>query len=363
MERISIPYVSIKPNYSTIYSVVEGSCSYQIPDNHAEPLNPDEIHTPFQRPKNNSTSWTLSEKSRKKLMSSINWLTVYSQKKKVFHADKQNSFSFKVNFITLTLPCLQRHKDTTIKSRVLNGFLTELRDRYHVKNYVWRAECQKNGSIHFHIVTDSFINAFLLRRLWNKKLELLGYITQYQKKWSGLSFKEYEFLQGEKGGRSSTENLQAWEYGNKTKWSNPNTTDVHSVYKVKDLAAYISKYMAKKAYEKTDSTFRSLQNRRLSGRLWGCSTSISRLKSCVDFYSGKLREAIDKAIDSNKFHVIREKYFTCVCVPIKELIALNKDFMSNFLVEFAKHCNYSPQAPPPKGYHFDKSLYYDIPIS
>ena len=40
-------------------------------------------------------------------------------------------------------------------------------------------------------------------------------------------------------------NLKRFEYGKKTNWSDPNTTDIHSVYKINNLAAYLSKYMAK----------------------------------------------------------------------------------------------------------------------
>ena len=372
MEKVLIPFVSIKPTHATIYCRLEGSGGSSISPgviadnsfNSKTEIDQDNEKRPGQEKAataSNVTGFTLSEKSRKKLTTSINWLTLYSQKKKVYHADKKHSFKFKVNFVTLTLPTLQRHFDTTIKKKLLNGFLTELREKYQVRNYAWRAECQKNGSIHFHIITDSFINAFALRRLWNKKLELLGYISGYKEKFQDLDYSEYcEILNCQNPADYENAN-RAYAYGKKTNWNNPNTTDVHSVSKIKNLAAYVSKYMAKRSPQKTNNTTRTVQDRRLSGRLWGCSTSLSRLKTCVDFYSGNMQRAIDKAIDSRKYHVIKEKYFTCVCIAITELIALNKSFFGNYLVDFAKEMDYRPVQQPPKGYYFDKSLYYDIP--
>ncbi len=33
---------------------------------------------------------------------------------------------------------------------MLNRFLEKIRYQYNVKSYLWKAESQKNGNIHFH---------------------------------------------------------------------------------------------------------------------------------------------------------------------------------------------------------------------
>src|SRR5690554_5071199 len=60
-------------------------------------------------------------------------------------------------FITLTLSSKQVHDDNFIKRNLLNNFIIYMGRKFDMKNYLWKAEKQKNGSIHFHIVTDVYI--------------------------------------------------------------------------------------------------------------------------------------------------------------------------------------------------------------
>lgn len=60
-----------------------------------------------------------------------------------------------LNLVTLTLPSVSDLTPLQIKRKVLNSFLTDLRQYEGLKNYVWVQEYQKNGNLHFHIITDS----------------------------------------------------------------------------------------------------------------------------------------------------------------------------------------------------------------
>ena len=55
-----------------------------------------------------------------------------------------------MKFITLTLSDVQAHTDDSIKEHMLQPFLYWLQ-RYYNCSYVWKAETQINGNIHFHI--------------------------------------------------------------------------------------------------------------------------------------------------------------------------------------------------------------------
>ena len=61
-------------------------------------------------------------------------------------------------FVTLTLPSVQRHEDNVIKQQILKPFIEELKERYGVKYYFWKAEIQENGNIHFHLIIDHYIH-------------------------------------------------------------------------------------------------------------------------------------------------------------------------------------------------------------
>ncbi|MCP9769442.1 hypothetical protein EGI22_16180 [Lacihabitans sp. LS3-19] len=98
-------------------------------------------------------------------------------------------------FVTLTLPFTQFHSDNTIKKQILSPFIEWLRSDanaihvngnhkgqqkgFGVQAYFWRAESQKNGRIHFHLIVDKYIPWDRIRAKWNQCCERLGYITFY----------------------------------------------------------------------------------------------------------------------------------------------------------------------------------------
>lgn len=184
--------------------------------------------------KSNSHGGQMSAKAQTNIKNAINWLLISAQKKRVYSKTTNKAFSFKVNFVTLTLPDTGAdisHSDFTKK--LLNPFLVYLRKYHSLKNYVWKIELHKSGKIHCHLTCDSFIHWRDLRRVWNLQVSRAGYMAQFRAK-----------------------------FGH----SNPNSTDVHSVYKVRNLGAYLAKYLAKS----------SQGQEKLTGKLWGCNYELSR---------------------------------------------------------------------------------------
>jgi hypothetical protein len=180
----------------------------------------------------------LSGKATRRINQGIDWM-LYLANEKTFQGFKSNRrYKFKVNFVTLTLSSKQIHSDQDIKNKLLNQFLVECRSRWGIGRYLWRAEPQRNGNIHFHILTDKFIPYKELKNTWNRIQDKLGYIQRSE-----------HFKKG---------------------W-NPNSTDVHSVRKVKKLGAYLAKYCTKES-----------DVRKIEGKQWGLSNSLSKMKSATD---------------------------------------------------------------------------------
>lgn len=154
----------------------------------------------------------VSSSGRKQISDALEyWLMVAPYKWSTsFKTGKK--YRFKLSFVTLTLPSRQRHTDQEIKSKVLKNWLDVMRKQYGLKNYLWRAEAQTNGNIHFHIVIDKYIHYSELRRLWNQSAELLGYVTEFQN-----------------------------QFGHR----DPNSTDVHSIKHIRHIARYLAKYCSK----------------------------------------------------------------------------------------------------------------------
>src|SRR6056297_3299633 len=140
-----VPYVSISPTHLSIYNQWQGQKrSSQL------------VQKTIKNLKCNKRKQRISKQSKKKIQQSINWL-MFQAKKKSYIVERTGSIQyFKVNFITLTLPAKQQHSDQVIKTEIFEKWLTEMRNLNLMGEYVWRAELQDNGNIHFHIATDTY---------------------------------------------------------------------------------------------------------------------------------------------------------------------------------------------------------------
>ena len=263
-------YVSIKPRYSTIFWKHE-----YFGDVKGAPKD-------FTLPTSNKENGMLSEKATSRVTTAVNWLVELADEKKFVHPTKLNvkgnplEVKFKIAFITLTLPSKQVHSDNEILEQCLQPFIKKLVERFgtkvvadnkngfrYVLNYIWKAEKQTIdnykediGNIHFHITIDKFIWHAEIRDLWNMFIERIGYVSAYRDKMlnfhkDGFTVRE-DLLVERDNGKHNTKKVwsledqkQAYERGCATGWMSPNSTDIHSVQKIKDLARYISKYVAK----------------------------------------------------------------------------------------------------------------------
>lgn len=233
----------------------------------------------------------LSRKAQKRLINSVNWLVASAKEKRVFSKTSEKSFTFKVNFITLTLPTTDHGiSDHFFKSTLLHAFINNCRASHNLRNFVWKVEAQENGNIHAHFTTDTFIHHEEVRRIWNKILSSHGIVRKYTEKHARMTKEEYVSMYTSEKGRSIEQLEKAFEVGQKQAWTNPNTTDVHAVHKVKDISAYMAKYMSKNEADR----------RRISGRVWSCNYALSaKNKLIVECYSTRGMSIIDELQDDS----------------------------------------------------------------
>ena len=196
------------------------------------------LATRHSLPAQNATTNDISQKSRRKLKKAIGWLVAAADAKLVKMGDSDKFAPFKVNFITLTLPFAQNEKsDKWLKKHLLSPWIKRMAYKFDLKNYVWRAEKQKNGNLHFHLVTDTYIHYSIIRSAWNSIIIKLGLMRDF-----------------------------ALVHGH----SNPNSTDVKSVKHVKNLAQYLIKYLSKPEKD----------TKGIEGRYWGCNYALSTSNKC-----------------------------------------------------------------------------------
>jgi hypothetical protein len=235
-----------------------------------------------------------SRKSMSRLSNAINWLLYFSDKKTVYSKKAFNNkhyFTFKLAFITLTLPDAQQHNDKFCKEKMLVPFLDWL-TRYNNSSYVWKTETQINGNIHFHITIDTFIHWKSIRAKWNKICAAHNYCKVFQ---DGTNDKGNASIQ------------------------------IKAVRNEKEVSKYLASYMAKKNTFKIDkyknkSTFKKLPVfsylpeqlqplkpserifylRFISGRLWGCSSNLSNIEIRGDDGVVNFRDDEKQFLISNK---------------------------------------------------------------
>lgn len=176
-------------------------------------------------------------------------------------------------FVTLSLPFKQMECDNDIKRHIFTPFMQEMVRNWNVKCYLWVAETQKNGNLHFHVLMDRGIPALRLRQIWNRHLDhpMFEYVKSYRliqkhiyrngwvfrdemleqrllKEQERARFEKRKFGAKEKKEirqKEETRQKEAYKKGVACDWRDPNSTDIHSIKNIKKLTAYIAKYMTK----------------------------------------------------------------------------------------------------------------------
>lgn len=305
----------------------------------------------------------LSVNARRKLTKSIAWLTFLSKPVKIAHPTEGYMINHQIAFITLTLPAKQKHTDAAIKSQCLNQFITEMRKYFGMVNYIWKAELQANGNIHFHIVTDTFIDYRHVREIWNRCINKLGYVDDYEKKFSGMSLSEYLKYRNAKKLSKKLQYAQTYKNQKRKKWRDPNTTDIHKVKYVKNLSAYFRKYLVKPVSGKDEPQIKvgdtvngltiknelNLENAdpgKLSctlftGRLWNRSQSLSKLKSVHQHEQSEFEAEFRKHINEKHVFTIKDDYFEVYCVKPDEMHPDLKLLFDKLLLNYAAEFSYT----------------------
>lgn len=282
----------------------------------------------FKMPTCNSTKGILSPGAKKNLKNCVGYLILRTQRR---YATKRNKFpnvSKKIGFVTLTLPSKQIHTDNEIKSNCLNQFLIETCKEYNVKEYVWRAEKQKNGNLHFHLLFNQFVPYEVIRDKWNRIINKLGYVDTYKAKHENLTIREYVQLYPvqQKKGQRMEDRMRQYQNGKNTNWQQPNSTDVQKLEHVNNAGRYISKYVSKGVKETKQiidqkakieaepdelrklfetETLKEMQNAeaenyKIEGRLWYASSTLTNIKNLKFELTPELKIELSRFINWSK---------------------------------------------------------------
>lgn len=350
--------ISVNPNYISLYtdkgqftgrSKRSNDVFYNEATGEVEQLGrtakqiANEVHL-----KNNDTKGLISKKAGKSINRKLSWFAKLSQKRQ---RTTSNGLVVKntLSFVTLTLSSKQVHDDTFIKNRMLNAFLVDIRRRFFVTSYFWRAEAQVNGNIHFHIVINRYIHKTHIRTIWNRIQKENGYLTEYISK---------------KGHDKAP------------------STEIKAVYNCKNISGYLSKYCTKNLnaarlnspatldqvkeaikqqqpdkkgilavkfnptggfymlkYDNSIMNFEAIAAyltgagitilnmvdcplREIKGRQWFCSRTLSQLGNVVEVVTNAIEDDVRNILQKGivKFKKIVKDYVTVLCFPVFEMV-------------------------------------------
>ena len=215
----------------------------------------------IHRPISNLSKGVVSDKAAVRITNYCNLLYHASPIKRVYSKATKKSYTFRINFITLTLPSKQIHDDKDIYRYCFKPFIRSITNNDNSFLYVWKAEVQANGNLHFHLSTSSFIHYNFIRMLWNNCVDKLGYVER-------------------------------------AVVANPNSTDVHAVRNDKDFAIYMAKYLSK-----NDDT-----RRPVTIKTWDCSSWLKKQKTSDFLTESQFYELSTSGLESircTKQHPLR----------------------------------------------------------
>lgn len=280
---LPIPTLKTHPNQLIIYNAFQNS---KKNNNEISNELTESRKKSNENLKNNSTNGIISSSAVKRLKRTVSYM-LYLNKNE--NKTINNKITNNCTFITLTLPSKQVHTDKEIKQYLLNQYLIELKNKYNVKNYIWRAEKQSNGNIHFHILVDKNIHYLNVRNDWNRICNKYNYVDVYSTKMHKFHNEGFKFNSNDK--RSFAKQKQAYHKGLSENFQNPNSTDIHSLYKIDNVVAYISKYISKK------------DNQLIEGRIWFCSGHLSEMKGNTEHIDSLITKELESIIKENKLFV------------------------------------------------------------
>lgn len=165
-----------------------------------------------------------AKKDIKRLVANWQWAVTASQE--LWSKGRERRRRYFV-MITLTLSARQEESDNVVKRKYLNVWLQNLERVHKGINWLWVAECQKNGNIHFHVIVDRYVSFEWIKRTWNRVQGNGTYIERFANK-----------------------------FGYKT----PPSVNVEGQKHLTNPAAYITKYIT------GDKFVRDIE-----GRKWGCT--------------------------------------------------------------------------------------------
>lgn len=213
----------------------------------------------LEKARKQSYSGQVSAGAKKNIRRAVDLLLQASPRRIIYNTVSSSYHHFQLGFWTLSVSDRKIQPDKIVMAKCMRPFCNWLQKRNIV--YIWKAELQERRQIHYHITTNQFIHFGEIRKQWNKLQRKAGFLKGY-----------------------------AERHGH----YNPNSVDVHTVVNLKDIEAYLVKYITKQqGREFCHSGFPSVVVPDLiDGKVWGCSRCLTERRFETELDSSIWSEAL-----------------------------------------------------------------------
>lgn len=207
----------------------------------------------------------LSTNALRKVRHSIHWLLFSHSNHCKSTMERRNFLRSNMAVITLTIPVEQFTNCKFIKNQMLAPFLRELSKDYQSPLYLWKAERQKNGNLHFHIIVARRVSMHWVRFKWWKYCALNGYFRPAE---GSIS------------------------------WDMPPCTETKGLESITHVGSYLMKYVSK-----------DCGGEPIDGRIWGCCHQLVGLSKLQIEVSLELFNKLQELVRQG--HLVYNHYDYC----------------------------------------------------
>lgn len=224
MSYIKVPYLQVRSNCLIYYELLD-------------PAPGRRSTLPIKK----SYSGDMSQGAAKRIKKAIDIFLQKSPERWIYNPVTTRQQKFRLNFVTLTVSDSRNININEGYRKLLKPFLRKIRKSGDF-SYIWKAEFQKRGQLHYHVTSNQFIHWQTIRTTWNNLQRKARLLDSYAKVHGHFD---------------------------------ANSTDVHAVYKVKDIGSYLSKYMVKPVYDPSYNTSGN-KPKLAKGKVWDCSIDLKK---------------------------------------------------------------------------------------
>lgn len=253
-QRVTQPYLQVRSNSVIAYWL---------------PLNTNHRRFNLQQPQLNPYSGQVTNHVKRRITSALDLLIQQADAKAAAAAKPGEEKRLSINFTTLTIASQKNLEVKEAYDKLLRPWLRYMKDKTGMKNYVWKAEYQARGQVHYHVANDIYLDWKVVRWKWNQ-------LQRKERLLDDFALKHGHF--------------------------NPNGTDIHPARNVNEALEYMAKEMCKDSQNQIST----------KGKVWDCSENLKQGR-----FSCEMTEFNEAIIDDALQNGFAQKIESDNCVIIK----------------------------------------------